>query len=195
MRLVEYSFDFNTVEPSLKSWIKDQKRFNPQFTSQSNRRNDEIFVVSIHQILNQLVALDEPFCQMFAQFRDMLVNDIALNVMGFESIKYPEVLSVGSPPNFLLILPKDKYVRLKDNRDILWECVLDLASVVVPTMVVIELNAELISNGNNPLEFDEALRNISHSAKCNSIMSQLIQALSAKIRNFNLPASYSFYCQ
>jgi hypothetical protein len=194
MSLVDYSFDFNIVEPLLKSWINNQKRFNPQFTSQSNKRNDEIFVVSIHQILNQLMALDEPFCKLFGQFRDMLINDLAINVMGFGHITYPEVISVGSPPNILIILPKDKYVRLKDNRDILWDCVLDLASVVIPVMVVIEHNAELMSRGIDPDEYNQTLSKIKNSTHCNKIMSQLIKALNAKVRKFVIPESYKFYC-
>lgn len=195
MSLVDYSFDFNIVEPHLKSWINNQKRFNPQFTSQSNRRNDEIFVVSIHQILNQLIALDEPFCKLFGQFRDMLTNDLAINVMGFGHITYPEAISVGLPPNILIILPKDKYVRLKDNRDILWDCVLDLASVVIPVMVVIEHNAELMSRGIDPDEYAQTLSKIKNSTRCNKIMSDLIEALEAKVRKFVIPDSYKFYCE
>jgi hypothetical protein len=190
MKLIAYPLDDEIVMDILIDWVTNKEGELPELDTDLSEEEIEHFTIKSNNLLELMISLGGYYGELFYLFSTLLMNENAVTMIAYKSIRHTYVLSSDAPPIFVCILPIDKYAE-DFGIETLNEMVMDLASVAIPTMLALQLNTDRMESGRSPLTIQQFNNSLSFASFKNEVLQEFINIATERIPNFYLCGRYS----
>ncbi|MGL4758894.1 MAG: hypothetical protein ACRCXZ_06135 [Patescibacteria group bacterium] len=184
MVLSTQPFEFAVFDSPLKKWIKKEKRNYPSASDSLTLNEIKLFDTQFTQIFRTLKLTPPCVADKFNKFEACLKHSQSIGSVCIKGLDRTEILSLGSPPQFLVLLPLDKFLIRPMNKVEFIDLALDLGFLAFTCIHTLELREK------SCMEFWQVCLNQKFQTERQNSFQILLEFFEREYKINNIPQGY-----